>query len=109
MKIDIVTTNAKVLNDKIFKAVGKELETWEARNVAHTGKRFITPIAQQYADVVILHFEVNDNNDRLRVTPHYWEGKDEPTDALFAIVMGMFTAAILTHFSDDFSKLETTT
>lgn len=105
MRIDIITDDPAGLDVKIFEAAADgTLETWEVREVKHTGKRFLTPVAQQYNDVVILQLTVNKN--KLEVTPHYWTGKTEPSKAVFAIVLGMFTAALLTHFSDEFTKLE---
>jgi hypothetical protein len=107
MKIDIITSNATQLDNKIFSAAGKTLETWEVREIQSTGKRFLTPVAQQYNNVVILQLMVNSKTNNLEVTPHYWTGSPEPTIAVNAIVLGMFTAALLTHFSGDFTKLET--
>lgn len=110
MRIDIITTKPAELDDKIFKAAADgTLETWEVREVTHTGKRFLTPVAAQYKDVVILELTIPQNPTNLfilRVSHSYWSTKVKPDRAVNAIVLGMFTATLLTHFSDDFTKLE---
>lgn len=106
MKIDIITSSPTQLQDKIFKAVTEHiLETWIIRT---SGSRsFLTPVATQYYDVVLLEFIVDPITNNLMVTPNYWETQSEPSDSVYAIVIGMFTAALLTHFSSNFTKLET--
>jgi len=107
MKIEIITPYATQLKDKIFKAaLDDTLETWVVRQGFND--KFLTPVATQYYDDVILELIVNPITDNLEVIPSYWNNKTMPTDAVNAIVIGMFTAALLTHFSSDFIKLETT-
>lgn len=104
MRIEIITPSSTKLEENIFKAVGKTLESWEIVKGTN-GLNYLTPLATQYKNVVILQFIVKD--DKLTVFPNFWNGKTKPADAVNAIVIGMFTAALLTHFSSDFTKLET--
>lgn len=106
MKIDIITSNPTKLRDKIFKAVTEHvLETWIIRT---SGSRsFLTPVAAQYYDVALLEFLIDPITNNLVVTPNHWNNQSQPSDAVYAIVIGMFTATLLTHFSSNFTKLET--
>jgi len=108
MKIEIITPNAALLRNTIFKAVKNgRLETWEITETEDDGY-YLTPVGAQFNNIVLLRLELMPFSKNLVIFPTNFREKEEPTNALIAIVLGMITATLLTHFGTDFSKLETT-
>ena len=108
MKIEIITSNAAPLKEKIFKAASdKKLETWEVKT-STMKEKFLTPVTSQYNGIVLIKFTIDAKTLNLIASPTHWDSKETPSDAQYAIVIGMFTATLLTHFTSDFAKLETT-
>ncbi len=108
MEIKVITTTASDLKSKIFKAVKDEkLETW----IITSGKaatEYLTPKATQYNDLVYLKFTIDDATKNLVIVPKSWNNREQATEPQKAIVLGMITASLLTHFRTEFTKLETT-
>jgi hypothetical protein len=108
MKIEIITPNATQLRNNIFTAVRNNiLQTYEIR-VSGQQEQMLTPVGNQFLDIVLLKFNIDPNTNNLVITPSYWNGRTRPNDALYAIVMGMITAALITHFKAEFTSLRTT-
>lgn len=105
MRIYIHTLEPKQLEVLIFKAVEKTLETWEIKK-SEKGDFYLTPVSSQYNNIVLLQLYAS--KEKLTVYHTYWTNVKKPTDAVNAIVLGMFTATLLTHFGNDFTKLELT-
>lgn len=108
MQIEIITPNATQLRKQIFKAVKNgTLENWKIAQ-SEDDKYLLTPVGVQFYNNVLLRFEVTPFSKNLTIFPTYWRKQEQPSDALIAIVLGMIIAALLTHFSTDFTRLETT-
>lgn len=107
MQINVITNDRNTLRQRIFQAVENEvLETWEIVK-SKDQEWLLTPKATQYNNIVLLRFEISSANEDLVVFPTHWNGRETPSLALYAIVIGMITATLLTHFSPDFSQLQT--
>lgn len=108
MEIAVITPNATQLKNNIFRAVrDNTLRTYEIRT-SKQQEEILTPVGNQFLDVVLLVFSIDPSTNNLVITPSYWEGRTIPTDALYAIVIGMITAALITHFETEFISLKTT-
>ena len=106
MKIEIHTDNPVALKKAILVNIKDEtLRTWKVVTDTNDDK-LITHKAGQYKDDVLLRLTPTKDGDILKVTTTYWESHDKPDEAEIAIYLGMFTSALLTHFSDDYRKLE---
>ncbi|MBF4466404.1 hypothetical protein [Flavobacterium sp. LC2016-12] len=107
MQIEIITPNATQLREQIFKAVKNgSLETWKIAQ-SEDDKYLLTPVGAQFYNNILLRFEVLPFSKNLTIHPTHWRTQEQSSDALIAIVLGMITAALLTHFSTDFTRLET--
>lgn len=111
MKIEIITSYPTLLKNKIFKAANDKnatLETWEIEK-GDDGIQYLTHVTGQYNNEVILKLTVDSDSEpkKIIVTPHKWKGKPSAGEGKIAIVLGMFTATLLTHFKTDFDHLET--
>lgn len=106
MLIKIHSNDAKVLMRDIISIIkGGELKTWKIVSDEKKTK-FITHTSRQYYERVLLYLTPSKDNKTLDVETNYWEELEEPSESIIAIYIGMFTSTLLTHFNDDFSKLE---
>jgi len=106
MRIDINTTTPIALRNAIYDAVeNNTLESYEKRLTGDDEDR-LTPVGVQFKDIVTLRIERVPNQNILRVTFRHWNSIPQPTYALRAIVLGMFTSALVTHFNTQFTNLE---
>jgi len=106
MRIDVITTTPNNLETAIFNAVSNgTLTTYELKTL-NTGERRLTPIGNQFKDIITVKFERVTNENILRVTFNFMNDKPRPTEALYAIVLGMVTAMLVTHFKTYYAKIE---
>jgi len=105
MRIDIKTTSPTTLKNAIIKNVDdKEFRTWEILKDDKDDK-FLNHTSAQYSNKVLIQLSVL--KEILRVTPNWWSNIGEPDEATKAVIMGNFTALLLTYYTDDFTHLET--
>lgn len=109
MKIEIITTNATLLKEKIFSAATKDiLKGWEVSTTETIREIFLTPVKPIFSNIILIRLTVDITTGNLVVTPAHWEAKDKPDDGLYTNVLEIFTTTLTTHFSEDFTKLEVT-
>ena len=106
MRIDIITQSPASLEKAIYANIkDKNITAWEIRDAAN-GDKLLTHVAAQYKDKVLLKLESLAKNNMLRVTITRWAKETEPPKADKATILGNFVATVLTHFSDDYTKIE---
>ncbi|MCY1484134.1 hypothetical protein D3C87_578180 [compost metagenome] len=105
MRIDIKTTSPTTLRNAIIKNIeGKQFRTWEiVKN--DKGNKLLNHTSAQYTNKVLIDLSVL--KETLSATPNWWKNTGEPDEATKAVIMGNFTALLLTYYTDDFTHLET--
>lgn len=104
MKIDIYTTDARALKQRIASdAENGGLKTWEIRTNNENDK-LLTHSLDQWADRVLLKLTPNNTNNVLSVTPRYWSGTQRPSSEEYGTILGRFCERLFVQYYDVISS-----
>ncbi len=105
MRVDIKTNLPTALRNAIIKNIeDKQFKTWEiVKDIK--GNKLLNHTSAQYTNKVLIDLSIL--KETLSASPTWWQNIGEPDEGTKAVIMGNFTALLLTYYTDDFTHLET--